>query len=127
MELVEYKGLLAPQSYVNAQQAVKASICNGCGIKGWKGTMVPETAWGLSLTRACNIHDWMYSSGISRADKVLADKTFHTNMRRLILDGTSKYNYPLRYARYTRAYTYYNAVKRWGDTAFWNGKEQSKS
>jgi len=121
--MIEYKGLTAPQSYADASQEFKSIICNGCGTKGWKGVIVPETAWGLSLTRACNIHDWMYSQGISADDKVLADKTFHNNMKRLINDGTPWYLFPLIATRHVRAWVYYIAVKNWGDAAFWSGKE----
>lgn len=122
--MIEYKGLLAPRSYADATQMLKSVMCNGCGTKGWKGIIVPETAWGLSLTRACDIHDWMYEYGKNLMDKEEADDLFHLNMRRLIRSGTPWYLLPLLIPRYIRAFSYYTAVSKWGDDAFWVGKRR---
>ena len=122
MKMIEYKGLLAPQSYADASQAFKDIICNGCGTGGWKGKLVPETAYGLSFTRACNIHDWMYDKGRTLEDKEKADDAFHLNMRRLIRAGTPWLLIFLLPLRYARAFSYYKAVSIAGGDAFWDGK-----
>ena len=122
--MIEYKGLLAPRSYAEASQALKDIICNGCGTGGWKGALVPETMYGLSVTRACNIHDWQYSKGRTECDKEKADDAFHVNMRRLIRSGTPWFLIFLLPLRYIRAFGYYQAVNIAGDDAFWNGKQK---
>ena len=110
--------LPSPTSYRAADAAERRSVCNGCGTKGWRGWIVPETVWGLRISEACDIHDWMYRDGLTTADKVEADKQFLSNMR-LLVDRGSKW---LKWPRYARTYTYYCAVKYAGGKAFWKGK-----
>ena len=117
--LVEYGGLLAPQSYVNATEAEKAIVCNGCGTSGWKGKVVPETMWGLDISEACQRHDWMYHHGKTQADKELADLVFLRNLVRIINKKGGWLKWPRRY----RAMTYYNFVADFGDAAFWADKQ----
>ena len=51
--------LYKPESYKRAQASEIDNVCNGCGSKGLGGWLVPDTLYGLSVTEACNIHDWM--------------------------------------------------------------------
>ena len=124
--MIEYKGLLAPKSYADASQALKDIICNGCGTGDWKGALVPETIYGLSVTRACNIHDWMYERGRCLEEKEKADDAFHVNMRRLIRTGTPWFLLFLLPLRYARAFGYYQAVNIAGYDAFWAGKKRGE-
>lgn len=104
--------LLAPKSYFMADEQLKKEVCNGCGREGWKGKLVPETIYGLNISQACNIHDWMY---YEKEDRKFADLIFKKNMFILINEKKSPLN-PLRKAR---AYTYYLAVRIFGSKA-WN-------
>lgn len=110
--------LFAPKSYWQASPELRKSIRNGCGVAGWKGKLVPNSMWGLDISKACDIHDWMYHWGKTEADRAEADRVFLNNLVRIInhqggaLAGLRRY----------RATTYYNAVHRFGGAAFWDGK-----
>jgi len=86
----------------------------GCG-PGWFGDwFVPDSVWGgLSIKRACRIHDWDYYIG---TDKDIADKRFKENMERIIITNT-KWNW-LKSLRLHQASVYYRVVKYTGDHAY---------
>lgn len=113
--------LQAPRSYVEADKELRARHCNGCGPKGILAGIVPDTMYGLNISEACNIHDWMYTFGTTLEDKIRADRMFLDNLVRLIHNagGWSI----LRRLRRQRARTYYAAVKHFGGPAFWAGKK----
>jgi len=48
--------------------------------------LIPDRIWGLKITEACNIHDWMYRVDAAGGKKY-ADKTFLHNMNSLIDQG----------------------------------------
>ena len=105
-------------------------IANGCGTEGWKGKIVPETIYGINVTKACNIHDYDYFYGVSKEDKVIADQRFKRNLQYLIRKGTvisdkwykKHFDLMLLQLKLVRCNTYYFAVKRLGHDAFWEGK-----
>ena len=113
--------LFAPKEYWEAKKhnpALIGEVCNGCGTSGWKGKLVPETMWGLDISAACDIHDWMYFHGKSEEDRLEADRVFLNNLFRLI----NAYGGWLAWLRRYRATTYYNAVRVFGAEPFWWGK-----
>ncbi len=110
--------LFAPESYWNATLTERATICNGCGTAGWKGKLVPDSMWGLNISKACNIHDWMYHFGKTEAERCEADRAFFNNLLRII-NAEGGWLASLR--RY-RATTYYNSVHNYGGPAFWDNK-----
>ncbi len=112
--------LFAPNDYIKSSKQVRARVVNGCGTGGWKGALVPETMYGLKITAACNIHDWMYLRGQTMADKEEADRVFLNNLLRLINFGSS-WGW-LKALRRRRALKYYHAVRLAGGPAFWDGK-----
>ncbi len=129
--------LYAPKEYWDAITDAKKDdekktelekILNGCGAEGWKSALVPETLWGLSVTSACNIHDWMYTfPKISTIeDKELADRVFLNNMVRIINhhheNDSCVIGCILKKLRLRRARIYYEAVSLFGGDAFWAGK-----
>lgn len=116
--------LFAPSEYWDLPETTKRSICNGCGSKGLCGWVVPDTIYFLNITEVCNIHDWMYHVGETIADKVHADNVFLNNLLRFI-DRYSRYDW-IKRLRTKRAEKYYNAVKRFGGPAFWNGKNKEE-
>jgi hypothetical protein len=114
--------LFAPPDYWRLSAIAKGRICNGCGTKGLCGYLIPDTIWGLNITVACDIHDFMYSTGKTAEDKVVADRVFLYNMQRLIEAGW-QWNW-LKRRRSNRAEIYYDFVDRRGGPAFWKGKNQ---
>jgi len=77
--------------------------------------LVPDTVWGgLSILRACRIHDYDWAVG---TDRGIADKRFHSNML-LIVEACTRWNW-LKRLRIHQADTYYWAVAYKGD-AFYN-------
>ena len=113
--------LFAPEGYKKLSPIEKGRICNGCGAKGGFG--VPSTFYGLDMTEACQVHDYMYFIGRTNADKEEADRTFLNNLNRIIEARSYFFLKPMRYAR---AKEYYLAVKYFGGSAFWDGKNKNK-
>lgn len=112
--------LYAPESYWTAHKGLKKEHCNGCGTKGLGGWITPDTLYGLCISEACDIHDWMYAFGKKIEDKEEADRVFLNNLVRII-NGGSRW---LMWIRRQRAMKYYSAVKDFGGPAFWRGKNK---
>lgn len=112
--------LYKPTSYTSASKEEKRDICNGCGAANAKFDFVPDNIYGLSITEACQIHDWMYYKGTTNEDKIEADRIFLHNMLRIIEHHGGFLKCLLR----RRAYKYYLAVKHFGSTAYWDGKNK---
>jgi len=107
--------LYAPHSFYKAHDNLILEHTGKCGPgDGIGDKLVPETLWGLRVTRACRIHDWMYSRMCTTTQKT-ADRIFLNNMRRLVIHG-SKIKWLVN-LRLTRAKTYYLAVKYGGKSA----------
>jgi len=83
--------------------------------------IVPDSLWGVSIKRACCVHDWMYMHGQTQKDKDFADRMFLENM--LVLIEESKPNRATRWLRRRSAWTYYEAVHRFGGLVFWDKKK----
>ena len=111
--------LYEPISYMDASKEQRYMVCNGCGAANAKFDFVPDTIYGLCITPACNIHDWMYyAADPDIIFKREADRVFFNNMLRIIEDKGGF----LKTARRRRALKYYLAVKYFGGPAFWEGK-----
>lgn len=117
--------LYAPELYITASPEVRAQVVNGCGPGGWKVDIIPDTIWGLDISAACNIHDWMYTVGADLAAKDEADRVFLNNVLRLVeaVGGC----WLLRKLRRIRAKEYYEAVHVFGGPAFWAGKNDKST
>jgi len=118
--------LYAPASYIAAPPETRLQVVNGCGPGGWKVDLVPDRMWGLDVSPACDIHDWMYVVGLTLADKEEADRVFLNNLLRLIDSAPGWHNqlWLLKRLRRNRARFYYEAVQHFGGPAFWSGKNQ---
>jgi hypothetical protein len=112
-------GLWAPLQYWELPHNIKEYICNACGPKS-KFDLIPDTIWFLDISKACDIHDYMYYiSSANIEDKKTADRIFLINMNELIERNTKKYinifklkfKNPLYFLRKARALNYYLAVK----------------
>lgn len=111
-------GLSAHPRYWQESPEILAGILSGCGTPGWKGKLVPDTAWGMPLTPACNIHDFDYIVGETQQYKLVGDNRFLQNM-----DLTADwFGGALKYPRKIRIRTYYWAVRLFGNEAYWEGK-----
>ena len=91
----------------------------GRGVLEW---LVPETIYGVSVSAACSIHDFMYALGHTAADKDESDRVFLNNMIRLIEAHGGWW--PVQRLRLRRAVIYYEAVSHFGGPAFWNDKNK---
>ena len=117
--------LYAPSTYWDSTPEERSKSCNGCGAK--KGLDVPDSFYGLDISLACNIHDWMYQHGKTLADKYFADAMFRLNLT--ILIDEANYNMVtnvLKPLRHGRASTYYKAVVLWGNDAYWTNKDKNE-
>jgi len=110
--------LYTPMSMKNAAPQLLKDVCNGCGTEGWKGKLVPDSILGLTITPACQIHDWQYHEGETDADKKVADRIFLHNMVRIINNHGGFFT---RW-RLLRAKEYYLSVKYFGGDSFWGNK-----
>lgn len=113
--MIDGVDLAAPVSYWEADPYLLKERTGGCGPGKFGDFFVPDTVWGLSIFRACQIHDWMYSEGYTADDKKIADSTFLDNMLTII---EAKSGWLLRKLRSYRAMTYYIAVRDFGTYAF---------
>lgn len=115
--------LFAPAEYVELSPEERDKIINGCGAAGARFDFVPDTIYGLDISEACNIHDYMYHMGETLEDKKLADRVFLNNMFRLIEARGGC----LKRLRRRRALKYFMAVKYFGASAFWEGKNKPEN
>jgi len=115
---IKYDGtpvpLEADPSFWSATKEEIDKQAQGCG-PGWFGDyLIPDSVWGgLSIKRACRIHDYSYFLGI---DKGLADLRFLHNMERIIIACT-KWEW-LKRLRLSQAQLYYKVVSYAGDSAY---------
>lgn len=125
LEVRELNGvlLIGTAGFWRATTAKRKTICNGCGPSSWK-SFVPDTMYGLRVTDACDIHDWMYHHGKTERDRKLADRIFQINLNRII-DQKSGW-WLTKKLRRARAYVYFLAVCWFGYIAFWKGKPDNE-
>jgi hypothetical protein len=124
--------LAAPKEYWITPAYILDDITGGCGPGGLGDFLVPDRLdwpwpWGLSIKKACRIHDYMYHVGETRADKKLADEVFLNNMIRIINNARKTWFGRQRFKqRLKRAEAYYYAVHRFGGPAYWKGKDSKE-
>ena len=121
LELAQAGVLYAPASFLTANYDQLLDVCNGCGAANAKFDFVPDRIYGTYIGHACNIHDWMYDNGRTIEDKEEADRVFLNNTYRLIERDKHKWYKPTWLQR-IRAREYYQAVKMFGGSAYWAGK-----
>jgi len=122
MDLEAVGILFAPHSFAVADSSELSEVCNGAGTDGLD---VPDSFFGLKITDAADIHDWMYHNASTAEDKWIADFVFLINMLVLIVwsdrNADNKYKGLLYFLerrkfwlRLKLACVYYVAVNRWG-------------
>lgn len=108
--------LFIPSGYLELTFLQKKQICNGMGAKDSAlSALIPNTMYGLDVTEAGNIHDYMYYVGHTIQDKQEADRIFLNNLLRII----NNYGGWLAFLRRRRALKYYEAVLYFGGPSFW--------
>lgn len=112
--------LYQPDSYLTAPKQAREDICNGCGPTGWLAKFVPNTIYLLDISKACDIHDWMYWEGKTAQDKERADRVLLNNILRLI-EAHGGWGW-LQTLRRKKAQFYYEVVRNYGGPAYWAGK-----
>lgn len=120
-------GQRVPLTYAFASDEELERVCNGCGPgEGWKNVIVPDTIYGISITEACDVHDWMYEMGGDIRDREFADQVFLDNILHLITlrSRTTIWGLMTFWAnplRVLRARKYFTAVSLLGNHHFnWN-------
>jgi len=138
--LEKYQGLYAPTSFwdlVRDNPYYLQTICNGVGSEyHWSYHIIPNTIWGLDITPASDIHDYMYTDpksfpaiidGIFYTGlewKQFSDRILRNNVQRLfdMADAKSWLSRQIRPFRNMRCDLYYNALDKFGGISFWEGK-----
>jgi hypothetical protein len=111
---------ILPVSIGNLITVQPVAAQNGCGPEGFGG-LVPE----LWFTSACNTHDICY--GTLGASKSACDTQFYNNMRAICSSRYPHwYQAVQRNACYASAWTYYQAVKQFGQSAFDNAQKHAR-
>ena len=113
--------LFAPASFWTLDEDEVKQLRCGPG-RGVLELLVPETIYGLRITPACAVHDFMYRLGGTDKDKCEADDVFLNNMIRIIEVHTK--NKILLFLRLRRAQVYYQFVRNFGGPAFWKDKNK---
>ena len=112
----QYKGWMvkAPSTFLLATPDEISKVCNGMGPKG-SGWLVPDTMYGLNLSAAGDVHDWMYAYP-ETFNRKECDDVFHENMQEIIKQhgGFGL----LQWLRNRRALKYYLAVRVGGAKHF---------
>lgn len=115
-------GLLdAPETFKEASLYELELVCNGCGAADAKFDFIPDTIYFTYIGYACHIHDWRYDEGLTVEDKQEADEEFLDNLY-LIIKLKDEWWKPTFLMR-QRAKEYFLGVEKFGDDAFWKGKD----
>lgn len=95
-----------------------------CGAgDGFLNDIVPEKVWGIPISPACFVHDYMWKiSEASWGDFHYSNDVFLVNITSL-LRHQSKSNL-LYHFRLYRMITYFNAVDTIGSVIFWHMKRK---
>ena len=125
--MIENKYLLEaePEFWGMTQEELMVRT-NGCGAMGgfFSKVKVPDILNGVDESMPCRIHDYDYSIGKTEEDKINADWRLFHNMLHL---SYLKYNDDAHELRHSvrDCWAYYEAVSKFGRSAFWDGKNKS--
>lgn len=123
--LVGFKGvqipIIAPIN-IEFPSLYVANYTSHCGAgKGLSDVIVPETLWGLKVSPACFVHDFMWDEASPTwNDFHISNSVFLRNILSIVECNSA--SSILKRLRMYRAVTYYNAVDSIGESVFWNIK-----
>lgn len=139
-----YAGLWAPEEFwfylAHDPDKIKA-VCNGVGSpSSWTYHLTPNTIWGLDITAAADIHDWMYTyppdfatEADALAYKEKADRVFRNNLIRIFEQAEAQPGFKgwmhrrIAGVRRARAQEYFMILQNFGGTSFWEGKNKPEN
>ena len=104
--------LISSDTWKLATKEDRDKYSGGCGPGKFGDWLVPDTMWGLCVSEACNIHDWMYAYGVTANDRKEADDILLRNLY-ILIDNDSP-TWLFRKLRRVRARTYYFWVRSFG-------------
>ncbi len=113
--------MYVPYSYITAKLKDRRKVCNGCGPDNILGQLISDHIYDLSITEACNVHDWMYHKGGSEADRAAADETFEWNLKALVdchWTDDDAHSQQMRADAYDIISMYVDSVIRFGGVCF---------
>lgn len=113
--------IYAPKSFKSATWLQLVEYCNGCGAAdSW--FRPPAYFWGTWIGAACIVHDWYYSISKTVWGKLRSDWIMYKNIIKLVVaDEAIHWWKPLTLQK-SRAWVYYQSVRKFGDKAYWKGK-----
>ena len=115
-------GLIAPPDFWELSKSEIDSLYFGCGPGKVGDWLVPDHFFGIDVKLACQIHDFDYDFGVTEEDRIEADCRFLHNLYILIEEK----NYPIfEPFCYHRAHLYYEAVRVFGEKAFYAYKDNN--
>lgn len=89
--------LLAPASFFEPRDY----DYNGCGPEGI-GEIVPDTIWGLDVSKVCCVHDHMSERCANLTDEIIADAVFAANLTLRIVNNSDGIKLWVRMLRATK-------------------------
>ena len=109
------QAMIYPPGFANLDQEQRAKfLAAPCGPgKGVISWIVPEDLFGLDVRQCCAVHDYSYSRGKTKSDKIEADITFLHNLLFCVITGRARMK-----SRATLAIIYYLAVRFFGGCAY---------
>lgn len=100
--------LHAPLDMIRAPMDEILDATNDCGRKGHLDEHVPDSIYGLDISPACRVHDWMYGFATTLEEEQYADAIFAANVITIIQQHTK--SRILMWLRLRMAYRYISAV-----------------
>ena len=100
--------LHAPLDMIRTPMDEILDATNGCGRAGHLDEHAPEKIYGLDISPACRVHDWMYGFATTLEEEQYADAIFAANVISLIQQGTK--SKVLMWLRLRMAYRYISVV-----------------
>ena len=92
-----------------------ASISGSCGSEKAWFDFVPDNFIGVEIVEPCRIHDYDYTVGGTKKDKLKADRRFRKNLRVCVLNDT---NLIFRDTNLALCEVYYKMVRKYGSSSF---------
>lgn len=81
------------------------SCWNGVGAEGdWINPFIPETVYGLNISLASLVHDWMFLKCKTKEEFHLANLYFLHNMNQIVREESYEFMKTLRFLRTNKYY-----------------------
>jgi len=108
---MKFYNLIIPNGFKGSASDLSGS----CGSEKAWFDFIPDNFVGVNISKACKIHDYLYTIGGTKKDKIKADKMFKKNLTALVLNNGDLI---WRDTNLALVNAYYLAVSRFGDSSF---------